>query len=95
MIEMHVRSGRSPKATITGQCMPIHNAVGAAPPLSSSVVPACSNLVKKIVFFFGSFLNKISEDRLLSIFHLKKLRNIVVRVKCKKTRVPSSHLYVL
>jgi len=46
-------------------------------------------------FFFGSFLNKITEDRLLSIFHLKKLRNIIVQVKCKKTRVPSSHLYVL
>jgi hypothetical protein len=72
---MHVRSGRSPKATITGQCMAINNAVVAAHPLSSPVVPACSNLMKKVVFFFGSFLNKITEDRLLSIFHLKKLRN--------------------
>jgi len=38
-------------------------------------------------FFFGSFFNKITEDRLLSIFHLKKLRNIIAQVKCKKTRV--------
>ncbi|KAJ6888010.1 hypothetical protein NC652_029119 [Populus alba x Populus x berolinensis] len=45
-----IKSGRSPIATITGQCMPVNNAVGAAPPLSSPVVP--SNLVKKIVFFF-------------------------------------------
>jgi hypothetical protein len=36
MIEMHVRSGRSPKATITGQCMAIQNAV--APPYP---VPLC------------------------------------------------------
>ncbi|KAJ6888021.1 hypothetical protein NC652_029129 [Populus alba x Populus x berolinensis] len=46
-----IKSGRSPKATITGQCMPVNNAVGAAPPLSSPVVPACSNLMKKIIKF--------------------------------------------
>ena len=51
--------------------------------------------MKKIGFFFVFCFNKITEDRLLSIFHHKKLRNIIVQVKCKKTRGPSSYLHVL
>jgi hypothetical protein len=52
-------------------------------------------ILVKMYFFSCSFSNKITEDRLLSILHLKKLRNINVQVKCKKTRVPSGHLHVL
>jgi len=40
-------------------------------------------------FLWVLFLKKITAVRLLSIFHLKRLRNINVQLKCKKTRVPS------
>jgi hypothetical protein len=41
----------------------------------------------------GSFLKKISVI-LLSFFHLRKSRNIIVQVKCRKTCVPLNHLHL-